>query len=223
MIRAADVELYPAERPKMLTPGRFGRGFEEWFMVGSAYLPALAMLAVPQQTGVLFMQQQQTHPAAIMVLMQSQHAWIILQHSASPDVQVIMHPSLVMSHLHMPIVRLQQQTIMPFIMQQSEHMPPWSIMHKFCIMLQAIGSSQEQVIFMPPLHFSIFMVQRGTMSMLGIIGAAVPPIGADAMPGMPMPGIPMPVRSIIIVFVIDAYSLRSREPASPVRRAFPRQ
>jgi 5-(carboxyamino)imidazole ribonucleotide mutase len=50
------------------------------------------------------------------------------------------------------------------------------------------------------------MVQRGTMSMLGIIGAAVPPIGEDVMPGMPMPGMPMPVRSIIIVFVIDPYS-----------------
>jgi hypothetical protein len=164
------------------------------------------MLMVPQQIGVLFMQQQQVQPAAIIVLMQSQQAWIILQHSASPDVHVMTQPSLVMSHLHMPMVRLQQQTIMPFIMQQSEHMPPWSIMHRFCIMLQAIGSSQEQVIFMPPLHFSIFMVQRGTMSMLGIIGAAVPPIGEDVMPGMPMLGIPMPVRSIIIVFVIDPYS-----------------
>jgi hypothetical protein len=74
---------------------------------------------------------------------------------------------------------------------------------------------------MPPLHFSIFMVQRGTMSMLGIIGAAVPPIVDGAMPGMLIPGIPIPVRSIIIVFVIDLYSLRSCEPASPVRRAYP--
>jgi hypothetical protein len=178
---------------------------------------------VPQQTGVPFMQQQQTQPAVIIVLMQSQQAWIMLLHSASPDVQVIMHPSLVISHLHIPMVRLQQQTIMPFIMQQSEHMPPWSIMQRFCIMLHAIGSSQEQWIFMPPLHFSIFMVQRGTMSMLGIIGAADPPIVDGAMPGIPMPGIPMPipVRSIIIVLVIDLYSLRSCEPASPVRRAYP--
>jgi hypothetical protein len=166
------------------------------------------MLIVPQQIGVLFMQQQQVQPHAIIVAMQSQQAWIILQHSASPDVQVMTQPSLVISHLHMPIVRLQQQTIMPFIMQQSEHMPPWSIMHRFCIMLQAIGSSQEHMIFMPPLHFSIFMVQRGTMSMLGIIGAAEPPIADGVMPGIPMPGIPIPVRSIIIVFVIYPYSLR---------------
>ena len=61
---------------------------------------------------------------------------------------------------------------------------------------------------MPPLHFSIFMVQRGTMSMLGIIGVAVPPIADGPMLGMPMPGIPMLVRSIIIVLVIDPYSLR---------------
>jgi hypothetical protein len=99
-------------------------------------------------------------------------------------------------------------------MQQSEHMPPWSIMQRFCIMLQAIGSSQEQVIFMPPLVFSIFMVQRGTMSMFGIIGAVVPPIGDDAIPGMPMLGIPMPVRSIIIVFAMEAVLL-------PVARAGP--
>jgi hypothetical protein len=79
---------------------------------------------VPQQTGVPFMQQQHTQPADIIVHMQSQQAWIMLLHSASPDVQVTVQPSLVMSHLHMPMVRLQQQTIMPFIMQQSEHMPP---------------------------------------------------------------------------------------------------
>jgi len=83
-------------------------------------------------------------------------------------------------------------------------------------MLQAIGSSHEQVIFIPPVHFSIFMVQRGTMSMFGIIGAAVPPIGDDAMPGIPMLDMPIPVRSIIMVFAIDPYSLRKiAGPARP--------
>ena len=143
-----------------------------------------------------------------MADMQSQQDWIMSQQALSPLVQVMQTPSLVISHLHMPMVRLQQQTIMPFIMQQSEHMPPWSIIHRFCIMLHAMGSSQEHMIFMPPAHFSIFMVQRGTMSMLGIIGVAVPPIGDDAIPGIPMPGIPIAVRSIIIVLVIDPYSLR---------------
>ena len=118
---------------------------------------------MPQQIGVLFIITQQVQPAAIIVLMQSQHAWIILQHSVSPEVHVRVHPSLVISHRHMPMVRLQTQTIMPFIMQQQEHIPPCSIMHRFCIMLQAMGSSQLQVIFMPPVHFSIFIVHRGTM------------------------------------------------------------
>jgi hypothetical protein len=66
-------------------------------------------------------------------------------------------------------------------------------------MLAAILSSQVQVIFIPPWHFSIFMVQRGTIIMLGIIWAPMPPIGPGAMP---MPGMPMPIRSIIIVPVM---------------------
>jgi hypothetical protein len=46
-------------------------------------------------------------------------------------VQVMQTPSFVWSHLHMPIVRLQQQTIMPFIMAQQVHIPPANIVHKF--------------------------------------------------------------------------------------------
>jgi hypothetical protein len=67
-------------------------------------------------------------------------------------------------------------------------------------MLQATLSSQLQVIFMPPWHFSILKVQRGTINQLVVVGI-VPGV---AMPGVavPMPaipGIPIPVRSIIIV------------------------
>jgi len=116
-----------------------------------------------QQTGVLFIMRQQVQPAAIIADMQSQQLWIILQQSASPEVQVTQQPSLVISHWHMPMVRLQQQTMAPFIMQQHEHMPPWSIVQRFCIMLQAMASSHEQVTFMPPAHFSNFMVHRGTI------------------------------------------------------------
>ncbi|MFO0807027.1 MAG: hypothetical protein U0746_00215 [Gemmataceae bacterium] len=95
------------------------------YRASADYLPAfIVVVVVPQQIGVPFIMQQQVQPAAIMVAMQSQQAWIILQHSASPLVQVMQQPSLVISHLHMPIVMLQQQTIMPFIMQQQEHMPP---------------------------------------------------------------------------------------------------
>ena len=103
----------------------------------------------PQQTGVLFSSRQQVQPASIMELRQSQQAWIISQHLASPLVQVIDTPLSVISQRHMPIVRLQVQTIMPFIIMQQLHMPPCIMAHRFCIMLHAILSSQVQVIFIP--------------------------------------------------------------------------
>src|SRR5262249_33136465 len=69
---------------------------------------------------------------------------------ASPLVHVQTQPSLVISHLHMPIIRLQLHTIMPFIMQVHEHMLPASIVNRFCIMARATASSHVQVIFIPP-------------------------------------------------------------------------
>jgi hypothetical protein len=150
----------------------------------------------PQATGVLFIITQQVQPAFIMQARQSQHAWIISPHLLSPEVQVRETPLSVISHLHMPMVRLQQQTIRPFIIMQQLHMPPCSIMHKFCIMLQAIGSSHEQLIRMPPGHFSNFSVQRGTIIQLA--GMLAVPLGME----VPMPVIPMPaieVRSIIML------------------------
>src|SRR5437763_1614012 len=102
-------------------------------------------------------------------------------------------PSLVASHLHMPIIRLQQKTVMPFIMQQQLHMPPANIVHRFCTMLQAVLSSQEHVTFMPPEHFSTLRVQRGTMSQF-VLGATP---GGVLTPGILetfIPGIPMVVR-----------------------------
>jgi hypothetical protein len=152
---------------------------------------------VPQQTGVLFIITQQVQPAAMQAAMQSQHAWIIRQQSASPLVQVITHPSLVISQRHMPMVRLQQQTIIPFITQQQLTIPPASIWQRFCIIPQAAGSSQVQVIFIPLLIFSILMVQRGTIIQFGAAGI---PVG-DVIP-LAIPGIIMPVRSIIIAVVI---------------------
>jgi hypothetical protein len=137
-----------------------------------------------------------------MQLMQSQQAWIISQHFSSPLVQVTQQPSLVSSHLHMPMVRLQQYTIMPFIIMQQLHMPPANMVHRFCIMLQAMESLVLQVIFMPPEPFSIFMVQRGTIIMF--IPAGAP--GDGAIPGTPMPGVGMPAmlpRSTIIVAMVS--------------------
>ena len=154
---------------------------------------------VPQHTGVPPIIRQQVQPAFRQAIMQSQQPWIMAMQAGSPLEQVTTHPSLVISVLHMPIIRLQLQQTIPFIMQQHEHMPPASMVHRFCIIARATASSQTQVIFMPPLIFSTVILQRGTIIMFGAIGA----IGADDMPGMlDMPGIPMPVRSIIIVLVM---------------------
>jgi hypothetical protein len=136
------------------------------------------------------------------------------QQALSPEVQVTQQPDLVISTLQAPMVKLQQQTIMPFIMQHMLHMPPAIMVQRFCIMVQAAGSSQWQVIFIPPAHFSSFMVQRGTITMFGIIGVWLPAIG------MPpdMPGMLIPVRSIIIVvpmFAILSPGIRVRIRCQP--------
>jgi len=120
-------------------------------------------------------------------------------HALSPLVQVTQHPSLVISHLHMPMVRLQQQTIIPFIMQQQLTIPPAIMPQRFCIMAQAAGSLLLQVIFIPPAHFSTFIVQRGTITMFG----AIAPAGADIpAPPIAIPLMPVVGRSIIIVPVM---------------------
>jgi hypothetical protein len=152
---------------------------------------------VPQQTGVLLKQTQQVQPASIMQLRQSQQAWIISQHFGSPEVQVMQTPDSTISHLHMPMVKLKVQQVMPFIMTWQLHMPPCSIWQRFCTMLHAILSSQEQVILSPPWHFSTLKVQRGTIIVEGTADGV--PTDGVAMPGTPIPGIPMLVRSIITV------------------------
>jgi hypothetical protein len=104
-------------------------------------------------------------------------------------------PSLVISHLHIPIVRLQQQTIMPFIIMQQLHMLPASMRQRLCTISQAVLSSHTQVIFMPPWHFSIFMVQRGTIRQLAVEGCPL------IVPGIPVIGI-VPDMPIAIGFII---------------------
>jgi hypothetical protein len=85
----------------------------------------------PQQTGMLFIITQQVQPAFIMWAMHSQHAWIMAPQALSPLVQVMHTPLSVISHLHRPIMRLQLQTVMPFIIAQQLHMPPASIVQRF--------------------------------------------------------------------------------------------
>jgi hypothetical protein len=162
--------------------------------------------AQQQQTGMSLSIRQQVQPAVIMVVRHSQQAWIISQQALSPLRQVTHTPSLVISHLHMPMVRLQQQTMLPLTMQQQLHLPPATMLQRFCSMLQAILSSQEQVIFIPPLHFSIFMVQRGIIM----------PVMAGAVVGMaaPIPGIIMLAVIGFIVAVVIILSPWDRFPAS---------
>ncbi|HUO11094.1 MAG TPA: hypothetical protein VM008_22530 [Phycisphaerae bacterium] len=55
------------------------------------------------------------------------------QHDLSPDVQVIIHPSAVISHLHIPIIMQQVIIGMPFIIMQHDIIPPAIIVIMFCI------------------------------------------------------------------------------------------
>ena len=149
-----------------------------------------------------FIMTQQVQPAFIMEVQQSQQAWIMAQQAASPLVQVMQTPLSVISHLHMAIVRLQQQAIIPFIMQQQEHIPPAIMVQRFWIIAADAASSQTQVIIMPPAHFSIVMVQRGT-----IIIEPAGIVEGDPIVIVPVlePLIPMPIRlarSIIMALVM---------------------
>jgi hypothetical protein len=170
----------------------------------------------------LFIMTQQVQPAFIMAVQQSQQAWIMAQQAASPLVQVIVHPLSVISHRHMAIIRSQRQVIMPFIIVQHEHMPPAFMVQRFCIMPQAMASSQVQVIFMPPGHFSIAMVQRGTIIMLATPVGIVPvvPIMPPSMPAVPIIAprfIIMPTIGVSPVILSD--SIDDRMPSS-VREGF---
>jgi hypothetical protein len=165
-----------------------------------------------------FIMTQQVQPAFIMVLQQSQHAWIMAQQSLSPLVQVMVQPFSVISHLHIPITRLQQHTIIPFIIMQQLHMPPAIIVQRFCSMLADIASSQVQVIFMPPGHFSIFIVQRGSI----IIFMPVGMVPVLPMVGVPMPVMLMPARSIILVIIMIAPGCTPETvPGSDTRTRYP--
>jgi hypothetical protein len=87
-------------------------------------------------------------------------------------------------------------------MQQQLHRPPAIMVQRFWSMPAETLSAHTQVIFMPPLHFSKPIVQRGTIIMFVpaevVAGAPKIPLGFDRG----MPGSPMPVRSIMIVDVI---------------------
>lgn len=127
----------------------------------------------------------------------------------SPVVQVSDMPLSDISHLHMPMVKLQQQTTQPFMTMQQLHMPPAMAEQSCCIMLAAVGSSQVQVIFMPPVHFSILKVQRGTIIQLAL-GGMLPGMVGAGMLWLGIPGIGIPIRSIICTLLTMVNSFFAR-------------
>ena len=70
-------------------------------------------------------------PAFIMAIMAMQHCWIIWQQAASPEVQVMHMPSLVISHLQAPMVMFMVIIGMPFIIMQELIMLPPIMLHRF--------------------------------------------------------------------------------------------
>jgi hypothetical protein len=162
----------------------------------------------------LFIITQQVQPASIIPAMQSQQARIMAQQASSPLVQVMQTPSAVISHLQRPMTRLQQQATMPFISMQQLQRPPAIIVQRFCSVAAAVGSSAAQVIFMPPGHFSMRTVQRGTIIMFipaGIAGVPIAPaprpipMAGIPIPAIPMPAIPIPERSVFVALAIVVF------------------
>ncbi len=146
---------------------------------------------------------QQRQPAFMHLARQSQHAWTMSQQALSPLVQVRQTPSSVIEHSHLHMARLHWHMVMPFIVQQQQHMPSASILHMFCNMVQATSSSHEQLIFMPPVHFSTLIVHRGTMHTFPMVGDIVGIAGIEE--GGIVPVAPAIVeRSNIIIVDIDS-------------------
>jgi hypothetical protein len=87
-------------------------------------------------------------------------------------VQVMQQPSFVISHLQWQLANEHLQHSMPLHMQLQLHRPSHSILQRFCSVAHDISSSHLQCILNPPVHFSNFILQRGTTHMLPAIGAA---------------------------------------------------
>ena len=101
-----------------------------------------------------------------MQVMQSQQAWIMLSQLLSPLVQVTQTPISVASHLHMPIIRLQQQAIMPFIIMQ--HMQP--------LLMQVLMQSQQAWTIFMQLGSPLVQVMRQPMSVISILHMPIVPM-----------------------------------------------
>jgi hypothetical protein len=169
---------------------------------------------------MLLIMRQQVQPAFIMALQHSPHAWIMAAHSLSPLVQVTQTPCSVISHLHIAIVRLQQQTNIPFIIVHRLHRPPAVMVQRFWSMPAEVASSLEHVTFTPPLHFSTFIVQRGTIIMFIPAGIVpVPPSIGVPMVVAPIAGMAIPARSISLLVMSIAPGCRVKSLRAPEARS----
>jgi hypothetical protein len=152
-------------------------------------------------------------PAFMQAAMQSQQAWHTAQHASSPLVQVMHTPIFVSVHSHLHMDMQHWHNVMPFIMQQQLHMLPAIILHMFCKVAAAISSSHVQVIFIPPLHFSIFIAQRGTMHICMVPGMAA----GTAPPAIDMPEGLIMLLSILIMVAIPKLLYLRPKPSKVLR------
>jgi hypothetical protein len=111
---------------------------------------------------------QQSQPAFEQAQMQLQHASIRLQQFLSLLVQVKQTPFLTAVHSHSHMHRSHWQTTLPFEVQQKLILPPDRTLHDSCNVAALCSSLQMQMNFIPPLHFSTFIVQQGTLLLAGV-------------------------------------------------------
>jgi hypothetical protein len=113
---------------------------------------------------------------------------------------------------------LQQETIIPFIMQQQLSIPPAIIVQRFCSMAAETLSSQQQTIFMPPGHLEKVMLQRGTIIMFMPVVVGAWALIMPVAPAMGIPGIARPERSIIFAVAILVSSSSGHPFTNPLDR-----
>jgi hypothetical protein len=110
-------------------------------------------------------------------------------------------PSLVISHLHMPLVMLMVIMGMPFIIMQQLIMLPDIMVQRFCIIPEAISSFVEHMIFIPISVDSIFMEHLGTIIMfIGIVPGIMPGIWP-----IPITILSMAIEFIAIGFILHLF------------------
>ena len=90
----------------------------------------------PQQTGTPPKQSVQEQPVWQHSARQAQQAWVSLQHSLSPERQVMQTPVAVASQVQLQKQKLHWQTQMPFFVQAQLHIPSLSERQRFCSVAQ---------------------------------------------------------------------------------------